>query len=530
VTTTPLISIVTPCRNAARHLPWGLESVARGAAEAGVGTIEHIIMDGGSRDGSADLIRQYAEAHPGLVSYWESRPDGGQADAINRGLGRARGRYGAWLNADDRYEPGALRAVAEYLMTPAAPDVLVGRCRFIDEAGQAIMEPRPPEPLTIENFLRLRTQWFHGRCLVQPEVFFKMDWFRNVEGLDASNHYTMDHDLWCRLLLAGARFGCIDVSVASAGVHEGQKTHNNREVARSMLRHSLAIVRDRKDAIGDEAPAVLAELTAVGTKLEAADAIIRWWQRGLDPRAPRHTIASEDQPLPPAGSGEALELIAAAAARALRWKPRLRVGLAECDPHIAPQVAASLGWRTAQLHIASRSKLTLSQTSAGLRSRRRLAITAHHGPLAAGSLDLIVAQSVSIRAQAVGSFAADLWSRLAPGGVLILLDDPLPSPSLRAYIGFLSKRLGDNITANHDVLLHPEADGFLRRVMQTPQPPAIAGLDPHEIIPRLSGDAACLLSRSFGTCADHPMTAFVPLGPPEVSGFASWVSSAWRKG
>jgi hypothetical protein len=529
VRSAPLISIVTPCRDAARHLPRALESVARGSAGAVPGTFEHIIMDGGSRDGSPEQIRRHAAAHPQLIAYWESRPDRGQADAINRGLARARGTYGAWLNADDWYVPGALESLAERLVLPDAPDVLVGRCRFVDEAGQTVMEPRPPSPLSLASLLRLRTQWFNGRCLVQPEVFFSLEWFKRVGGLDPSNHYTMDHDLWCRLLQAGARFECVDIPVACAGVHAGQKTRNNREVARSILRHSLAIARGAAAPNGGDEQTI-AELEAVESKLHATDAIIRWWRTGLDPRAQRQAVRAEDQPLPPAGSGEAMELAAAAAARALRWKPRLKVGLVECDPHIAPRVTGALGWHWAELHIASSSKLALAQTSGALRSRRRSgAILGHLGSLTSGSFDLIVVQSVSIRQTMARSVVADLWSRLSPGGVLVQVDDPLASPALLAYIDFLSVRLGDNITADHDILLHPSADGFLRNLIGAARPAAIAGLDPHEMIPRLSATATCLFSRPMGTCEDHPMTGFVPLGPPEVSGFPSWITSAWRK-
>jgi hypothetical protein len=111
----------------------------------------------------------------------------------------------------------------------------------------------------------------------------------------------------------------------------------------------------------------------------------------------------------------------------------------------------------------------------------------------------------------------------------VQLDDPLLSPQLRAYVEFLCTRVGDNITATHDLLLHPEADGFLRKLLGPAPPQPLAGLDPREVLPRLSAGAHCLLSRSFGVAADHPLTPFAAIGPPDRAAFPTWISSAWRK-
>jgi hypothetical protein len=184
-----------------------------------------------------------------------------------------------------------------------------------------------------------------------------------------------------------------------------------------------------------------------------------------------------------------------------------------------------------QGHIASRSRLALSQTTAALRGvlPSRAELQAHQGPLPGGALDLVAVQSASIRSTAPRALLGELWSRVAPGGTLVQLDDPLLSPQLRAYVEFLCTRVGDNITATHDLLLHPEADGFLRKLLGPAPPQPLAGLDPREVLPRLSAGAHCLLSRSFGVAADHPLTPFAAIGPPDRAAFPTWISSAWRK-
>src|SRR5215467_10641711 len=95
----PLVSIVTPCLNAARYITCTVESVLNQDYPC----IEYIVMDGGSTDGTLDLLRTWE----GRLHY-VSAPDGGAADAINLGFQRSHGTIFAWLNADDTYLPGAI--------------------------------------------------------------------------------------------------------------------------------------------------------------------------------------------------------------------------------------------------------------------------------------------------------------------------------------------------------------------------------------------------------------------------------------
>src|SRR5690606_16561614 len=110
------------------------------------GDIEHIVIDGGSTDGSAEIIA----AAPSLA-FSISEPDRGQSDAINKGLARARGEWATWLNADDWLEPQALPRMLAALRADPTIDVLVGRCRFVDLDGHTIFDPRPPDPINLAN-------------------------------------------------------------------------------------------------------------------------------------------------------------------------------------------------------------------------------------------------------------------------------------------------------------------------------------------------------------------------------------------
>src|SRR6478672_10914946 len=115
----PVLSIVTPCLNAAGTLAEALDSVrAEGLGER----VEHLVVDGGSTDGTLDLLATREDVD------WVSEPDRGLSHAMNKGIGRANGRFIGWLNADDYYLPGALRRVVELLEAHPEETWLTGPC------------------------------------------------------------------------------------------------------------------------------------------------------------------------------------------------------------------------------------------------------------------------------------------------------------------------------------------------------------------------------------------------------------------
>lgn len=183
----PLVSIVTPSFNQARFLETALISVARQTYPR----VEHLVVDGGSSDGSVEIIRRHADR----LAWWVSEPDKGQADAINKGMRRARGEIVAWLNSDDALAPWAVaEAVEEFARRPAA--VLV-----FGDALSFNAEGRPFHILRAGNWGLEDLMTFH--ILPQPAVFMRREAAEAVGFLDDDFHYLLDHKLWLKLALKG---------------------------------------------------------------------------------------------------------------------------------------------------------------------------------------------------------------------------------------------------------------------------------------------------------------------------------------
>jgi glycosyltransferase involved in cell wall biosynthesis len=182
--TLPLVSIVTPSYNHARFL----EETIRSVLEQDYPKIEYIIVDGGSVDGSLEIIRSYETR----LAWWVSEPDEGQTDAINKGFAHARGEIFAWLNSDDTYLPGAIREAVTYLLGHSETGMVYGDANFIDEHGQ--VTGRFPARQT--DYRRLRRGFVH---IPQQASFFCADLWKKVGPLDPSFYFSMDYDLWVRL-------------------------------------------------------------------------------------------------------------------------------------------------------------------------------------------------------------------------------------------------------------------------------------------------------------------------------------------
>jgi glycosyltransferase involved in cell wall biosynthesis len=180
----PIVSIVTPSYNQAGFL----EATIRSVLDQDYPNLEYIIVDGGSTDGSAEIIRRYANR----LAWWVSERDKGQTDALNKGFARAHGEILAWINSDDIYQPGAVREAVSYLQANPEVGMVYGDANFIDGAGKVI--GRFPAAQT--DYLRLRQGYVH---IPQQASFFKGSLWRQVGPLDPSFYFAMDYDLWVRL-------------------------------------------------------------------------------------------------------------------------------------------------------------------------------------------------------------------------------------------------------------------------------------------------------------------------------------------
>jgi glycosyltransferase involved in cell wall biosynthesis len=186
-------SIVTPSLNQRQYLGRTAESILSQAGDFG---LEWLVVDGGSTDGTLDLLRDLTVRDPRVR--WTSEADRGQSHAINKGLSAATGDIVAWLNSDDLYAPGALAAVADAFRDNPAVGWLVGRYEIIDESEQVI---RPAVARYKERALRRYSyrKLLRENFVSQPAVFWRADFGRVVGPLDESLHWTMDYDLWLRM-------------------------------------------------------------------------------------------------------------------------------------------------------------------------------------------------------------------------------------------------------------------------------------------------------------------------------------------
>jgi glycosyltransferase involved in cell wall biosynthesis len=177
--------------------------------------IEYIVVDGGSTDGSLEILERYQ----GRLRYF-SEPDRGPSDAAAKGFRQAQGEIFAWLNADDTYLPGAIRQGVQYLRAHPETDVVYGEGWWIDESGAKIGR-YPTVPFDAKMLER--------ECIIcQPAAFIRAEVYRRC-GLDPAITQAFDYDLWIRMAKAGIRFAAIPDYLANSRMHAGAKTLRERE-------------------------------------------------------------------------------------------------------------------------------------------------------------------------------------------------------------------------------------------------------------------------------------------------------------
>ena len=184
----PRITIVTPCLNSAGTLEECLASVRA----QGYPDIEHIVVDGGSTDGTLELLREFDGLH------WISEPDDGRPDAVNKGVRMASGDVIGFLNADDRYEPGALQAVGEAFARDPHAVWATGYCRIIDGDGNEIRAAIT----RYKNFLLRHFSfplYLTQNFVSDPATFVRRAALDEVGLLDNRYRISHDYDLWLRV-------------------------------------------------------------------------------------------------------------------------------------------------------------------------------------------------------------------------------------------------------------------------------------------------------------------------------------------
>jgi len=188
----PTVSVITPSYNQVDYLRETLESVVRQRDDIH----EYFVFDGGSNDGSVELIREF-EAK---IDHWITEKDKGQSDAIHKGFSRATGDIIYWLNSDDVVLPGAIRRVREAFAKNPSWDVLTSYSTWIDQESKVLFMKRVPG----ESASMMRLGVHH---VTQQTCFFRRSLYEKIGGLNLDLHCMMDIDLWFRMTHAGAVWG-----------------------------------------------------------------------------------------------------------------------------------------------------------------------------------------------------------------------------------------------------------------------------------------------------------------------------------
>ena len=201
------ISVITPSLNMAPYLEGTITSVIANLREGD----EYFIIDGGSTDGSVDVIRRHQKSLTG----WVSETDAGYPDALAKGFARASGDILCWINVGDMYLSGALDAARQLLSGDL--DMIFGDDFYIDEGNKVLSYSRGWVPN-----LRMATL-YGGWTPLQDACFWRRSLYQNIGGVDRSLRYAADYDLFLRMALAG-HAGYVPLTFSAFRRHAGQKS------------------------------------------------------------------------------------------------------------------------------------------------------------------------------------------------------------------------------------------------------------------------------------------------------------------
>jgi glycosyltransferase involved in cell wall biosynthesis len=204
----PRISIVTPSYNQAKYLPETIDSILGQKYP----NLEYIIVDGGSTDGSVDIIRK----HEDYLAYWVSEKDRGQSDAINKGFRKSSGALFNWINSDDVLFPDALQRIASTYVAHPSVDIVAGGHAVCSEDGTVIWASAPPSMWAL-----FPEYWVHGSG--QQSTFVTADALKRVGGIREDLHLSMDMDLYYRILTSGGRRATVHGLIGMIRKHEDAK-------------------------------------------------------------------------------------------------------------------------------------------------------------------------------------------------------------------------------------------------------------------------------------------------------------------
>ena len=205
----PKISIVTPSLNQGQYI----EETIRSVICQGYPNLEYIVFDGGSNDGTVELLKKYGS----WIDFWVSEPDSGQSDAINKGLARCTGEIFNWICSDDYLEKDSLFYVAEAIIQAQA-DVFLGQARLLLIDGSTCLASTPVSD-RLERMIYLAQ-------ICQPATFFSRKIAQSLGSLNPFLHFCMDAEWWMKYLIGNGRRRIVtsDIVVSNYRFHEDSKT------------------------------------------------------------------------------------------------------------------------------------------------------------------------------------------------------------------------------------------------------------------------------------------------------------------
>lgn len=219
----PLVSIVTPSLNAASFIEKTIESVLR----QDYPSVEYIVMDGGSSDGTLEILDRYRDR-----LRYSSEPDAGAADAVNRGFLKTHGSIFAWLSADDVYYPGAISAAVARLSSYPSAGAVYGEAMWIDDQDAPLGRYPSEAPFRKEMLER-------ECCICQPSSFMRREAFAAAGMLDVRLRFAFDYDLWIRMSRS-YELAAVQDLLAMSRMHPGNLTLGQR---RRALEETIQMLR-----------------------------------------------------------------------------------------------------------------------------------------------------------------------------------------------------------------------------------------------------------------------------------------------
>jgi glycosyltransferase involved in cell wall biosynthesis len=246
----PLVSVVTPSFNQSRFIADTIESVLG----QDYPRIEYLVVDGGSTDGTLDVLRRYGDRLS-----WVSEPDRGQAAAINKGWRQTKGDIIAWLNSDDTYRSGALRAVADAFLSHPEAGLVYGGCDYISARGE-FLSKYPSGPFDYEAFIRTSRS-----PIPQPSAFLRREVLERAGYVDETLSLVLDWEYWIRV---GACYPVVYLprTLACYRVHSASKS------ATQDLQNGIETVRVYRRLFAD--PALPASLRRF--EVEGMNSVLLW--------------------------------------------------------------------------------------------------------------------------------------------------------------------------------------------------------------------------------------------------------------